>query len=182
MIRVATGLVLAVLWTTGVAADPSGALRESIAHRLSLMEDVARFKWNHALPVADPEREQALIERNVGRALELGLDPDDVRRVLRAQLAASRLLQESLIADWQQHERPRFEPVLDLATEQRPRIERATEDLLRALVATRETPRVELARALEPTPPQLERHADAWALAIAPIMRAADEAPVASPR
>jgi len=114
-------------------ADPLEDLRSAITERLLLMEGVARYKWNHGLPVTDPTREAALLTAKLPRATSLGLPAVYAQRVLEAQLSASRLLQISLTAQWAAQHRGAFADVPDLATAQRPLIDAATDHLIERL-------------------------------------------------
>ena len=55
-----------------------------IRNRLSLMPAVARYKWEHELPIEDIERERSLINRFVDDARTHGLNTNWPRRVIVA--------------------------------------------------------------------------------------------------
>jgi len=138
--------------------------------RLLLMDDVARYKWNHALPVVDPEREDALLERATGDAVAIGLSEAYARRVIAAQIDASRAIQLELVSGWQRDKQPPFADVPDLATVQRPAIDAATHRLLERLHATMCTLSDESTRAdLQNPPASLARQHAAWSIAIAAL-------------
>ena len=152
------------------AADPVEMLREAVAARLLLMDDVARFKWNAELPIADPQREAALLQRMTASAVALGLPEDYARRVLAAQMEASRAIQGALFDRWRAARQGRFDEVPDLATVQRPAIDRATTALLEALAGARcELDDAEARRMFEAAPAGLDNQAVAWAIATAPL-------------
>ena len=114
------------------AAD---ALLELMRERLLVMHDVARWKWNARQPIADPKRERELLDELASRAAEHGLSPDEVRRFMRAQIEAGKLVQQ---ADWQRWEaegQKDFKDAPDLKTELRPKIDRLSEQLLAAFAA-----------------------------------------------
>jgi cyclohexadienyl dehydratase len=119
------------------SADPIDALRDAIAPRLALMEEVAQYKWNAGLPIADPDRESALLERATAAAVAIGLPEDYARRALAAQIEASRALQMALFDRWRATGQTPFDGVSDLASVQRPRIDAATTHLLEALESAR---------------------------------------------
>ncbi len=71
-----------------------------VVSRLALAEPVAESKWLSGKPIADPAREQAVVDAGVARARAEGVDPDLVTRVLRDQIAASKLVQRGLFTRW----------------------------------------------------------------------------------
>jgi len=145
-------------------------LKSAIAARLLLMDDVARYKWNNAQPIVDPEREAALLERISGEAVALGVPQDYAERVVAAEIAASRTLQLELIAVWQRQQHPPFADVPDLTTVQRPAIDTATRQLLEELRGSLCALDCDDARAvLETAPPSLAHSPAAWALATAAL-------------
>jgi len=141
------------------------------------MDDVARYKWNHDLPIADAERETALLDRATAEAVALGLPEAYARRVLAAQIDASRALQTELITAWRQQQQPAFEAVPDLFSAQRPAIDAATQRLIEQLNAslcalTRDEGRSEM----ETPPASFEGHRTAWAIATAALWPVPDDA------
>lgn len=157
-------------------AEPLAELKSAITARLLLMEDVARYKWNHALPIADPEREAALLERTTAEAVALGLPETYARRVMTAQIEASRSLQLELVAVWRQRGQPAFEGVPDLTAVQRPAIDTATQQLLEQLHASLCALVPEEARAqLETVPASFDKHPAAWAIATAALRPTPDD-------
>ena len=68
--------------------------------RLTLMDDVARWKWTAGQPITDPKRERELLERVVERGRDKGLDPELVRRFFAAQMEAARALQQAKFDRW----------------------------------------------------------------------------------
>ena len=109
-------------------------LVECLGDRLSLMPAVARYKWEHNLPIEDPARERSLIDRFVAEAQARGLDADWSRRVIAAQIAAARRVQEDCFENWQTSAPDEGDPVRDLQTELRPRIEQSTIQLIEILM------------------------------------------------
>jgi|GEM_PF-558506 len=108
------------------------ALKEVMAKRLGIMANVARYKWNKSLPVEAPEREASLLDATIKRATEMGMDPDFARRVLTAQMEASKTLQRGLFKQWQATGAQTFDDVPSLADDMRPKIDALTGDLLKA--------------------------------------------------
>jgi chorismate mutase len=69
--------------------------------RLLVQHEVARSKWHARLPIADPKREQALLDRAEAQARDLGLEPGFVRELFRAQMRAGKLVQQADFEAWQ---------------------------------------------------------------------------------
>ncbi|KTR19331.1 gamma subclass chorismate mutase AroQ [Curtobacterium citreum] len=89
--------------TTTTAGTDTGRLSgvgDLVVSRLALAEPVAESKWLSGKPIADPAREQAVVDAGVARARAEGVDPDLVTRVLRDQIAASKLVQRGLFTRW----------------------------------------------------------------------------------
>ena len=152
------------------STEAVAALQDAIAARLQLMDDVARYKWNHGLPVLDAAREAALLDRTTAEAVARGIPETYARRVVAAQIAASRARQEELLQRWQDAAPPpTFADVPDLAREQRPAIDAATAALLTrlrtAMCSLDDTARTALA-----APPQsFDGSTRVWATAVDPL-------------
>jgi len=86
--------------TSQADADRLRPVGDLVVSRLALAEPVAESKWLSGKPIADPTREQAVIDAGVARARAEGVDPDLVERVLRDQIAASKLVQRGLFTRW----------------------------------------------------------------------------------
>jgi chorismate mutase len=104
--------------------------------RLSLMHEVARSKWNAKRPVADPERERALLREMEQKGREVGLDAAFTRAFFAAQIAAARLIQEADLDRWRAEGRPAFRDSPDLSA-LREKIDGLNRELLAALVEVR---------------------------------------------
>ena len=120
------------------ALDQARALRKLLAlidERLSLMPDVARYKWNHGLAIEDPPREQALLRSVAEQAQQQGLNPTAVSRFFAAQIEASKVVQRELFARWQAAGQGPFAEVVDLGTQIRPRLDQLNPSLLAAWAA-----------------------------------------------
>lgn len=61
-----------------------------LAERVRLARDVARIKRADGLPIVDPEREAAVVDRAAARARQQGLDEGEVRALYWRLLALSR--------------------------------------------------------------------------------------------
>ena len=112
------------------ADDPLAALATTIAARLVVVEEVARYKWNARLPASDPTREAALLTNTLNAAAAIGVSPDRARTIVEAQLAASRTLQINAFERWRHAAQPPFEHVRDLDRELRPQLDALTQRLL----------------------------------------------------
>lgn len=100
--------------------------------RLDLMGDVARWKWNHEKPIADPAREKELLDEVSDRAAKRGLDRDLVRRFFAAQIEAAKLIQQAEHNRWRAAGQKTFADVPSL-DELRRRIDTLNAGLLDAL-------------------------------------------------
>jgi chorismate mutase len=116
------------------AGDVSG-LRSAVADRLALIPDVARHKWNTGAAITDPEREQRLIQTAIVKGRQIGIPDQVTRAAIEAQIAASKQMQEELIQSWSETGEGPFVSVPDFTEETRPKIEEATDQLIRELGA-----------------------------------------------
>jgi chorismate mutase len=164
----ASAALLFVVFAVHASADAIDDLAGAIEARLLLMPDVARHKWNHGLPVADPEREAALLEQIALRAVVLSIDPPCARAALEAQLAASRAWQSQLVERWRARARGPFKDVPDLATALRPAIDASTDRLLDALRDVGCSADATTSARLSAPPPALSDRPRVWAIAVAP--------------
>jgi len=108
-------------------------LRQAIDQRLLLAQDVARAKWNVQAAIEDLPREEQVIAAAVRQGAALGLPEAWIRRVFRAQIAASKTVQRALYARWQAEGAGRFDDAPDLARTIRPELDRITAQLLRSM-------------------------------------------------
>lgn len=74
------------------------------AERLALMPQIAAAKWLSKAPIADPAREQVVLDDIAQRADRIGLQPQAVRTYLASQITIARHLQQNLHVDWQRGE------------------------------------------------------------------------------
>lgn len=108
-------------------------LIELIARRLEVSIEVARTKWNTKAPIEDLVREADVIAAAADRASAHGLPRELVAEFFRAQIEASKRLQQGLHAEWRERQQRPFDQVADLAVEVRPVLDRLTPALLEAL-------------------------------------------------
>lgn len=83
--------------------EPEQEVREVfdlIRARLELMESVAAWKHVHAVAVADPAREQKVLEATVAQAAAFGIEAGSARQLFSLQIQLARKVQEHFIAGW----------------------------------------------------------------------------------
>jgi chorismate mutase-like protein len=124
-------------WTAGQSADAVAVRRIAtlIDERLALMPDVARYKWNTGGAIEDPVREQQLLESVRQQAVEQGLPPARVTAFFAAQIEAAKVVQRELFEQWHKSGQGKFEAVVDLSTQIRPRLDALNPQFLEALAA-----------------------------------------------
>lgn len=98
-------LSLATLLYLGACAAPplpeeSEPVVGLMADRLRLAQEVAWVKWENGLPIRDPARESAVVEKLTRQGERAGIDEALVVRFVRAQIEASCLEQEAWISKW----------------------------------------------------------------------------------
>jgi chorismate mutase len=123
---------------TPAEAKQAGALLDAMCERLKIMHDVARWKWNADKAIEDSERERQLLQQLERRGREFNLSPAETRRIMQAQMEAGKRIQRADWNAWRREQRKPFDDVPDLKRELRPRIDRASEQLLSAFAALRE--------------------------------------------
>jgi len=100
--------------------------------RLTLMHDVARWKWNAGQPITDPQRERELLQRVIERGRGKGLDQDLVRGFFAAQMEAARLVQQADFDHWRANKQEPLAETTSLAL-LRQRIDDLNGELIDAL-------------------------------------------------
>lgn len=147
-------------------APAESSLTGLIVERLLIAREVAVSKHHSGAPVHDPAREAAILAGLVAQGRERGFDPVLVESFFHAQIAASRRVQEELLAAWNSDGKRPDHPPPDLNRELRPRLDALTPRLLDALSAPRPRNLVPLtARALD----SAGFSAEVIALATAPL-------------
>ena len=97
-----------------------GALYRLINERLSLMEQVAAYKWINEQPIAVPERETLVISNAVRDGLQYGITTDSSRAFFSAQIVAAKIIQQCWFDRWEEEKPP--ETAEDLAGVVRPKL------------------------------------------------------------
>ena len=121
-----------------VASEDGGSLHplvRSASERVALSDDVASAKWATGKPIDDPEREQRVLDDAGRRAIGLGLDPAEVKRVFRDQIEASKLVQRGWHHHWTVHPEDQPQNPPDLGRT-RPEIDRLNGEILAQLRGT----------------------------------------------
>jgi chorismate mutase len=104
-------------------------LLHSAAERVTTSDQVAAAKWGTGQPIEDPVREQQVLDSVARKSLELGINPEESKRIFRDQIEASKLVQRALHEHWATHpeDRPTERPDLG---EIRPIIDRLNNEIL----------------------------------------------------
>jgi chorismate mutase len=134
-------LVAVVLSGTGIghaqdAIEQLKPLVETSAHRLAIAEQVALSKWDSRAAVEDAPREAQVIMGAVKDGEAKGLDRVMVTNFFKAQIEANKVVQYSLLADWERAGKaPAHEPI-NLAGTIRPELDQVQTALAAELAAT----------------------------------------------
>ncbi|MFK0222899.1 chorismate mutase [Streptomyces vinaceus] len=101
--------------------------------RAATADTVAAAKWGTAQPIDVPAREKVVLDGMAAKAAKLGIDGPTVHRVFEDQIAANKVVQRALYAQWRAHPSQRATRRPDLTTEVRPVLDRVDGRLLTAL-------------------------------------------------
>lgn len=117
------------------AADTAkvNRLLQLISERLDMAPEVARAKWNTKTPIEDPSREEQIIDAVSKRAGEYHLDPQVVKAFFIGQMEASKVIQNTLHAEWVAKRQPPFAKTADLVKDIRPALNQLTPAMMQAL-------------------------------------------------
>ena len=114
-----------------------------IERRLSLMPEIAAWKWHAQQPIADLERERQVLERSVAEAQAIGLDAASARRFFDVQIRMARAVQAQHFERWRGQAAAQVPSGRDLNTELRPALDATSRELLVAVyVASAALPQV----------------------------------------
>src|SRR4051794_10789840 len=83
-----------------ITCAPVDTLLALVVRRLAVAETVAAAKWSSGRPVEDRAREAVVVAAAAARARRAGMDATFVRRVMAAQIEASKIVQRGLLARW----------------------------------------------------------------------------------
>jgi chorismate mutase-like protein len=104
--------------------------------RLTLMHEVARWKWNTGQPITDSQRERELLQTVVEDGQGKGLDPELVRSFFAAQMEAALLVQQADFDRWKAKQQEPFADTTSLAV-LRQRIDQLKGEQIDALAEVR---------------------------------------------
>ena len=68
-----------------------------LAKRVRIAHEVARIKQRHRLSARLPDRIEAVLSQNAATAVDLGLDPDAVRRIWSVIIEETCRIEESIL-------------------------------------------------------------------------------------
>ena len=103
----------------GDVSNPDSTCRV-IADRLSVMKDVAAYKYAEGLPIEDRDRENAIIERFSTAAQFENLPKEYVTSIIVDQIEAAKLIQTDYITGWENgwlQVEPQSEPLSVIRTQ-----------------------------------------------------------------
>lgn len=95
------------------------ALGRLINRRLSLMKDVAAYKWEHRIPIEDLQREKEVLESSIQAAESMGLNPTASSRFFEQQIELAKSVQQYWFDQWESKGFEQYD-YADLTTEIRP--------------------------------------------------------------
>jgi cyclohexadienyl dehydratase len=133
--------LLLTLSTTLAASEPATSsavaedqLYEVINQRLSLMKQVAAYKWINKLPIEAPAREKVVIKKASLSGLNHGVTVDSSERFFRSQIEAAKDIQRCWFDTWHLGEPPTSAE--DLNATVRPKLIRLGDEITRELTAS----------------------------------------------
>lgn len=110
----------------------SPGMGQLVRERLDLARPVALAKLYARAPIEDRVRERAVLDGVRAQAHAYGVEPERATRFFRDQIEASKLAQAAWQREWHRQGAP-FDPRPNLARDVRPKLDRLTPELLRAL-------------------------------------------------
>jgi chorismate mutase len=126
-------LLIAACAAVPYNTEPVDRLLGLVQERLLLAEDVAQNKWNSGAPIEDLAREYEIIEQVGNDASRYGIPRDLARDFFRAQIKASKIIQNARFDEWRAAKQAKFTRVADLQGDNRPALDALTPKLLNAL-------------------------------------------------
>ncbi len=140
--RIALALAASAAITLSSAADAPHFSEEASRvervlslenERLALMPAVAAWKWQHHAQVVDPGRERIVIAAAARAAARFGLDSGPIEHLFELQVRLASTVESDRQREWRERGFDFRRPIPDLALELRPRLDRLTDELIRAL-------------------------------------------------
>jgi len=95
-----------------------------------LTHEVAKWKWNHEVPIQEKKKEEKLIQALCEKGKKAGLQPQLVKEVFQAQLEASRMIQENHFENWRKQEINQFGGVLNFKSDLKPKIDQICDQFI----------------------------------------------------
>ena len=120
------------------AIDQLQPLVETSARRLALAEQVALAKWDSRAAVEDAPREAQVIAGATKDGEVRGLDRTLVSSFFKAQIEANKIVQYSLLADWNRAGKAPVHAPINLVATIRPELDEVQTALLSELADTKE--------------------------------------------
>jgi chorismate mutase len=120
------------------AIDQLQPLVETSARRLALAEQVALAKWDSKAAVEDAPREAQVIAGATKDGEVRGLDRTSVSSFFKAQIEANKIVQYSLLADWNRAGKAPVHAPINLVATIRPELDQVQTALLSELADTKE--------------------------------------------
>ena len=146
--------------------SPATALKLILTERLAIMEDVARYKFAHDIPVEDTAREDNIVSAFVASAEQYGISAPQAEQLIRSQIAAAKTLQRQMISDLASG-RSEMIRSPDLIHDIRPRLDRLAPVLLATYAAFEHYQMPpQAAQNFEAIPDRLAAYPAAWNIAI----------------
>lgn len=112
----------------------SKALFRLISQRLSLMQQVALYKYQHQLPLYVPEVEKNILEKVKLDAFNLGLPVEEVQETIQVQMRIAVAIQYQWHQFWKEKGLPNDVMIPDLGSVLRPEMSRLTAEILEHIV------------------------------------------------
>ncbi len=119
---------------------PQKRMVELMGNRLDLASQVAWVKFRDTLPVYDPKREAELLAGLVSKGEAKGVPALQVEAFMKAQMAASRAIQKTLIRSWSRGGTLPAYPPFDLKRDIRPKLDAISDEMIVLLPAVGQSP------------------------------------------
>lgn len=116
MIRLALFSTLMACTSVCLAFQSQERTLSLITERLSLMQNVAAYKWHHDLPVEDLVREKVVLNSAMASSLDRGITTTSSRQFFKAQIEAAKDIQRCWIDRWEKGSIPPDAPDLGQIT------------------------------------------------------------------
>lgn len=141
---------------------------------LAVMQEIARYKWNHGLGVEFTMHDAENIARGAAKAEALGMNREWLITFLEAQIEAGLMIQRQCFQSWGQQGAGHFEKCADLETELQPYAAELLDELITALARVYPEMTPDEKECLKIQEPLSKRYFDAldsevWNVAVLPL-------------